>query len=222
MVKYPPKTLTKSIKHTSNKNKSCLTKKAPIKLLNEEQTNPNFNVNLIDHINHTSTYTKEYLQSHDLNNLIQKQSQNISTSTLQEIKYLENHPDIILSQSDKNMGLTLLPTSWFLSEYNRHLLDSTTYRKILNFDLNNHINNCNIVLTKLQKRFSPSLTPTKRKLLDTLNINNIQIPYLKLLPKVHKLSSTASPQNLQQVTGRPFITAHSWTTSNISKLCFRT
>ena len=70
----------------------------------------------------------------------------------------------------------------------------------------------------MQKRFSPSLTPTKRKLLDTLNIDNIQIPYLKLLPKVHKLSSTASPQNLQQLTGRPIITAHSWTTSNISKL----
>ena len=66
------------IKRPSNKNKSYHTKKAPIKLLNEEQTNPNFNVNLIDYVYHTSTYAKEYLQSHDLNNLIQKKSQNIS------------------------------------------------------------------------------------------------------------------------------------------------
>ena len=138
---------TKSIKYPSHKNTRYLTKKAPTKLLNEEQTNPNFNINLIDYIHHTTTYAKEYLHSHDLNNLIQKQSQNISTSTLQEIKYLENHPDIILSQSDKNMGWTLLPTSWFLSEYNRHLQDSTTYKKVLNFDLDNHINNCNIILT---------------------------------------------------------------------------
>ena len=41
---------------------------------------------------------------------------------------------------------------------------------------------------------------------------------MKLLPKVHKLTSTASPRNLDLLTGRPIITAHSWTTSNVSKL----
>ena len=41
---------------------------------------------------------------------------------------------------------------------------------------------------------------------------------MKLLPKVHKLTSTASPSNLDLLTGRPIITAHSWTTSNVSKL----
>jgi hypothetical protein len=41
---------------------------------------------------------------------------------------------------------------------------------------------------------------------------------MKLLPKVHKLTSTASPNNLDLLTGRPIITAHSWTTSNVSKL----
>ena len=41
---------------------------------------------------------------------------------------------------------------------------------------------------------------------------------MKLLPKVHKLSSTASPSNLNQLTGRPIITAHSWTTSDLSRL----
>jgi hypothetical protein len=41
---------------------------------------------------------------------------------------------------------------------------------------------------------------------------------MKLLPKVHKLISTASPNNVTDLTGRPIITAHSWTTSNISRL----
>ena len=41
---------------------------------------------------------------------------------------------------------------------------------------------------------------------------------MKLLPKIHKLTSTASPHNLDLLTGRPIITAHSWTTSNVSKL----
>jgi hypothetical protein len=41
---------------------------------------------------------------------------------------------------------------------------------------------------------------------------------MKLLPKIHKLISTASPNNVTDLTGRPIITAHSWTTSNISRL----
>ena len=57
------------------------------------------------------------------------------------------------------------------------------------------------------------MTPDKQKLL-----NNLQLPYMKLLPKVHKLTSTASTSNLKDLTGRPLITAHSWTTSNPSRL----
>ena len=41
---------------------------------------------------------------------------------------------------------------------------------------------------------------------------------MKLLPKVHKLTDTASPSNLNKLTGRPIITANSWTTSNPSRL----
>ncbi|CAB4040203.1 Hypothetical predicted protein, partial [Paramuricea clavata] len=45
-----------------------------------------------------------------------------------------------------------------------------------------------------------------------------QMDFSETLPKVHKLSSPASPDNLNQLTGRPIITVHSWTTSNVSKL----
>ena len=41
---------------------------------------------------------------------------------------------------------------------------------------------------------------------------------MKLLPKVHKLTGTASPSNLDKLTGRPIITALSWTTSDPSQL----
>ena len=41
---------------------------------------------------------------------------------------------------------------------------------------------------------------------------------MNLLPKVHKLTDTASPNNLDKLTGRSIITAHSWTTSNPSRL----
>ena len=41
---------------------------------------------------------------------------------------------------------------------------------------------------------------------------------MKLLPKVHKLTDTASPTNLDKLTERPIITAHRLTTSNPSRL----
>ena len=62
------------------------------------------------------------------------------------------------------------------------------------------------------------MTPDKQKVLNSNTLNNLQIPYMKLLPKVHKLTSTASTSNLKDLTGRPIITAHSWTTSNPSRL----
>ena len=54
--------------------------------------------------------------------------------------------------------------------------------------------------------------------LHPLQPTNIQLPFMKLHLKVHKLSSPASPDNLNQLTGQPIITAHSWTTLNVSKL----
>ena len=41
---------------------------------------------------------------------------------------------------------------------------------------------------------------------------------MKLLPKVHKLNETPSTDNFNTLTGRPIITAHSWITSNPSRL----
>ena len=41
---------------------------------------------------------------------------------------------------------------------------------------------------------------------------------MKLLPKVHKRNKTPSTDNLNTLTGRPIITAHSWITSNPSRL----
>ena len=116
------------------------------------------------------------------------------------------------------MGWALIPTSWFTDEYTRHFTDTTTYRRIYNFDLTATITNSN-KLRKFQLRFNKLLsTPANKQLLDTITKDKLQLPYMKLLPKVHKLTDTASPSNLNKLTGRPIITAHSWTTSNPSRL----
>jgi len=117
------------------------------------------------------------------------------------------------------MGWALIPTSWFNDKYTRHFTDTTTYRRIYNFDLTATITKSNKLLRKLQLRFNKLLsTPGNKQLLDTITKDKLQLPYMKLLPKVHKLTDTASPSNLDRLTGRPIITAHSWTTSNPSRL----
>ena len=127
--------------------------------------------------------------------------------------------DIILTKTDKNMGWALVPTTWFTNEYTRQLTHTTTYRRIDNFDLTKTITDSNKLLRKLQLRFNKLLTTsTGKRLLNTVTQDKLQLPYLKLLPKVHKLTDTASLSNLDKLTGRPIITAHSWTSSDLSRL----
>ena len=220
IIKKPAQSsYTSKIKSSRNKKRTKpYTKNNPIKLLREEQLKPNFNFHLIDYVHNTISYTKHYLQSTNVNKLIQPHHTNITPSTTEHILKLQNSTDIIITQTDKNMGWALVPISWFTNEYNRHFTDTHTYKLVNNFDINQHVTNCNQLLQKLKSRFKGLMTPDKQKLLNSSTLNNLQIPYMKLLPKVHKLTSTASTSNLKDLTGRPIITAHSWTTSNPSRL----
>ena len=116
------------------------------------------------------------------------------------------------------MGWALLPTTWFTNEYKRQLQDTHTYQLIDNFNIEQHIKDSNKLILNMKTRFANLITRNKHNLLDPLQPEHIQLPYMKLLPKVHKLISTASPNNVTDLTGQPIITAHSWTTSNISRL----
>lgn len=58
----------------------------------------------------------------------------------------------------------------------------------------------------------------KKRILDNITQQNLQLPYMKLLTKVHKLDHSVSRTNLHKLTGRPIITAHGWITSNPSRL----
>lgn len=112
-----------------------------------------------------------------------------------------------------------MPTTWFTNEDTRQLTDSTTYKRIDNFDLTKTITDSNNLLRKLQIHFNKLLTTsTDKQLLNTVREDKLQLPYMKPLPKVHKLTDTASPSNLYKLTGRPIITARSWTTSNPTHL----
>ena len=163
--------------------------------------------------------TKHFLQNFTPHTLLQQKQLNISKEQLHYIQQFHENPDIILTKTDKNMGWGLVPTSWFNTEYTRQLSDNTTYRLIDNFDFDSTVSTSNTLLKKLKLRFDKLLTSTNDKqLLQPIDKNKLQVPYMKLLPKVHKLDETASTDNLNKLTGRPIITAHSWLTSNPSRL----
>ena len=87
--------------------------------------------------------------------------------------------------TDKNMGWALVPISWFSTEYNRHFSDITTYKHIDNFDISNTVTNSNRLLNKLKQRFSTIISNRNNNLLDPIPQDQLRLPYMKLLPKVH-------------------------------------
>ena len=191
----------------------------PLPLLHQEQSRPHFNLHLIDYVHNTVSFTKEFLQPAKLRSIIYPKLCNTLPHTTSYITNVQNDNDVILTVSDKNMGWAFVPTSWFSTEYKRHFSDLSTYKRIDNFNCKQTITNSHTLLGQLKKRFSTVITnQDNSRLLDPTPQDRLQLPYMKLLPKVHKLDKPASYDNLNKLTGRPIITAHSWITSNPSRL----
>ena len=192
----------------------------PHKLLKQELNRPHFNLHIVDYVHNTTTHTKHFLQRPHLNSLLHRQHTNITPDQFNYIQQLKNDNDMILTMTDKNMGWALVPISWFQNEYNRHFSDNETYQPIDKFDLTATTRHSNTILRQLTARFKTNLLADrhKRQLLYCVNDRQLQLPFMKLLPKVHKLDNPASTTNLPKLTGRPIITAHSWITSNPSRL----
>ena len=138
---------------------------------------------------------------------------------LGNIQQFNDKPVIILTKTDKKMGWRMITTSWFNKEYTRQLSDVSTYRQIDNFDLNTTVQISNTLLNKLKLRLDKLLNSlNKKKILQPVNKKTLQVPYMKLLPKLHKPDAPACTSNLDKLTRGPIITAHSWVTGNISRL----
>ena len=192
----------------------------PLSLLKYQQNRPGFNLYIIDYVLNTVSHLRESLHTNNFQSQTCNHLSNITTQQISYINRLRHDNDLVLTQSDKNMGWAFVPTHWFNTEYNRHLSDCSTYNPLQNFDFDSTVRESNYLLTRLRSRFEPHIDTLKRnkQLLNNVTKRNLQLPYMKLLPKVHKLTDPASPSNLNKLTARPIITAHSWITSNLSKL----
>ena len=130
----------------------------PLPLLHQEQSRPHFNLHLIDYAHNTVSFTKEFLQPAKLRSIIYPKLCNTHPHTTSYITDVQNDNDIILKVSDKNMGWALVPTSWFSTEYKRHLSDLSTYRRIDNLNCKQTITDSHTLLGQLKKRSSTVIT----------------------------------------------------------------
>ena len=107
----------------------------PLPLLHREQSRPYFNLHLIDYIDNTVSFTKEFLQPAKQHSIIYPNWSNIYPPTTSDITDIQNDNDIINLQWLTKRGLgPIVPTSWFSTKYKWHFSDLSTYRCIDNFN----------------------------------------------------------------------------------------
>ena len=146
---------------------------------------------------------------------------NVTIEDIKSIQTLAKNNDIIIRISDKNMGLCINNTSWYINEYYRQI-NCNTYSSLGKFDTHSIDNLINSAKNDLIHLFSSNHLPRCAKsdtivISDFIKSKNIKLPSMDILPKVHKLINPPSPSNEHLLKGRPIITAHSWITSPISK-----
>ena len=132
---------------------------------------------------------------------------NITNASLKSIINLSNNPNIIITGADKNLGLCINSTKWYMMEYKRQLSDTDTYQEIPYHQLT-EINTKSI--TELHALYSKHKSINslyiKGKDLEPLlhrKLEDIIMPSLNITPKPHKLNTPPCISNEHLLKGRP-------------------
>ena len=145
---------------------------------------------------------------------------NINQNDIQTIKDLTNKKDIIVNVADKNLGFSINHVTWYTNEYKRQLADNVVYEKKNHNDMDQIIKNGREDLTTIFNKYSnePSLSHFNLDILNTRGINDIKLPTLNIIPKVHKLTMKANKDNEKDVKGRPIVNGFATINTEPSKL----
>ena len=119
-------------------------------------------------------------------------------------KSLRGNHSIVIKPADKNLGITIVNSSWYKLEGERHLTDINTYKPIDKNDLQEYIDNIIKTLLDILDQFK---VQKKYIFYLTANISKYRIPRFYLIPKIHKTP----------VLGRPIVSSINWITTNASK-----
>lgn len=100
-------------------------------------------------------------------------------------------PDIMILPTDKNLGLTVIDTTWYLEQGRETLQDAKTY-SLCDYNPEQALEEYHNILHSLKGR--DELTPQEWKWLWAPTLATAtKIPTLKLLPKIHKSPASTRP-----------------------------
>ena len=189
---------------------------------------------LADSMHHFDAYkrlTQKLLQQ-SLNDprvqlLLRQLRPNVSRDNVCFIDRLMTDPSITIKPADKNLGMVMVDTAWYVTELTRMLSDRTTYtpfrntitvdgkriqcsvdqlKKRLTTQLKLIVKKHQRVLTSWHPEFSDQVL---KYLSSSLSLSDICIPEMYLLIKVHKYSTSG-------LCGRPIVPSTKWITTPAS------
>lgn len=130
---------------------------------------------------------------------------NTPHGTLQRLFRIARDPATVIKPADKNLGLTIVDTAWYITECARHLDDTNTYRRIekVNIPILTIVN----TVKKLCTTAANDVTGQMRQFI-LANVNNYRVPCFYLLIKLHKPT----------LQGRPIISSVGWVLHHLSKV----
>lgn len=134
------------------------------------------------------------------------------------LKKLKTNQTIIIKPADKNLGLVIMKKEWYISEVNRQLSDTQTYKPTTNEDVDKIIQEVQEYLLFIKDRMKWKATNKTWKFLKDFSWttengqghkkNTIRVPNFYIIPKIHK----------PVLKGRPIVAGHSWVTTPSSIL----
>ena len=186
-------------------------------LLNLNLHHPNFNNSSRDYIINVLDKCKEYEDMPFIDGI---RNSNITDLDHKRIKSLAQNPNIIINTADKNLGISINSTGWYVQEYVRQLNDTRLYKHMAYENIEKIKNEGIHNLKRLHDKYSEyeELNCYNLQILTQRDINDIQIPTLNITPKVHKLKETASEMNEKQLKGRPIVNGFATLNTEPSRL----
>ena len=133
---------------------------------------------------------------------------------------MANNHDIVINTADKNLGFSINHTQWYINEYQRQLADTGVYHKKAYADIENIIRIGHRDLNEIKDKYNcPQITEKYNlNILGSRNIEDIKLPTLNIMPKVHKLKNKASKENEHELKGRPIVNGFTTINTEPSKL----
>jgi hypothetical protein len=126
---------------------------------------------------------------------------------MKDMNSLLNDPNITICDADKNLGVTIVDTTWYLGEIEDQLNDTNTYEvKDPSIDhITERINTCAFWIKKL---IHPKVA---KYVLDFTKPEVWKLPKFRIIPKIHK----------DPMKGRPIVPSHHWLTTGLSQVLDR-